>query len=56
MTPAFLASSPRLLSAAEGSGKFVDITVHNWQWIALLALIFAAAATTFSTNLSWMDS
>ena len=40
MTPAFLASSPRLLSAAEGSGKFVDITVHNWQWIALLALIF----------------
>ncbi len=28
------------MSAAEGSGKFVDITVHDWQWIALLALIF----------------
>ncbi len=40
MTPAFLAASPRLVSAAEGSGNFVDITVHAWQWIALLALIF----------------
>ena len=33
LTPAVLASSPRLVSAAEGSGNFVDITVHAWQWV-----------------------